>query len=88
MQKLVDGAWHIPSKDELGTLIDFYRAERNLRPAIDAEFPNIDMHKLVYWSGTAAENNKAWAVTFFAGRMISVDVSEHPSSVRLVREGQ
>ena len=87
-RKLADGLWRVPTKEELSSLIDFDRAQRQLRPTIDVDaFPNMDDHKMAYWSSTAIDNDEAWAATFFGGRMFHGKVSGGLYSIRLVREG-
>jgi len=88
-QKLANGNWRLPTKDELGTLIDYNRADRQLKPTIDVvAFPDIDMHKLSFWSSTVTDGKEAWIATFFGGRMFHEDLNRGSRSVRLVRNGQ
>ena len=48
--QLADGTWHVPNKDELGTLIDYERLKNKQPPMIDVvAFPDMDFSKLVYW---------------------------------------
>lgn len=88
-QKVANGNWRVPTKEELSTLIDYERVDRQQNPAIDVvAFPDMDMHKQAYWSSTPAEGKDAWAVSFFTGSVFHQDAHDGLHSVRLVREGQ
>jgi|GEM_PF-1549556 len=91
-QRLGQGGWRVPNKDELETLIDRIRNYSGQEPAIDIiAFPDIN-NKTVYWSSTssnASHASNAWVVDFFDGSVYYYYA--YPSgaiSVRLVRGGQ
>lgn len=86
-QELQKGHWRLPTKQELGTLIDEKRVAQKQIPAIDvAAFPATDNSKLAYWTGTTAEDENVWMVYFRDGSIGFSHVSAH-YAVRLVQDG-
>ncbi len=78
------GAWRVPTRDELLTLVEtpcgISKANRTI-------FPNIDDLQPMYWSSTAEEKDLAWLVGVtnagtFNGYRTSLN------AVRLVRSGK
>ena len=77
--------WHLPSKDELGSLVD--ATVRIPGPTLPAEFfPNTQNTKSGYWTDTIfhMHNGSAWTWRFDQG-VDFVAVKEVPRYVKLVR---
>jgi hypothetical protein len=75
--------WRLPTKDELATLI----SPTCKNPAINEEsFPDMDLGKLWYWSGTPSGEYLAWLANFADGQFANYDRSDL-GAVRLVRSG-
>ena len=91
-QRQGNGMWRVPTKNELGTLIDQNRKAQGQRPTIDAgAFPDMDLKKLVYWTSTSDPSDGvslAWDVNFFVGDSKYYDYRSFTNAVRLVRTGQ
>jgi hypothetical protein len=84
-QRLADGDWRVPTKDELASLIDPGRQDF---PTIDAEaFPDMNENRPTYWSSTPSNAERSWDVRFTVGN-ITDDVNAYPFAVRLVRSGK
>ena len=90
------GGWRMPTRDELLSLV----SPNCKSPAINDEvFPDVDMHKLVYWTsdednGCGADQNGkpvcAWYVNFFDGssNYYYGNYRTYTHALRLVRDGQ
>jgi len=86
-QRLGDGTWRVPTKDELATLIDHGRVERNQSPTIDeVAFPNTPSE--YYWTSTTYDASDGWLVSFGGGGFFNNYFRIYPLAVRLVRSGQ
>jgi len=77
------GDWRLPTRKELGTLIDYGRVS----PAIDPVFDNVASN--LYWSSTtvAGGSSFAWFVNFYSGYPNS-RTKTNSYYVRCVRAGQ
>ena len=83
-QKLANGEWRIPTKDELVTLID----KRYHNPAIRVDlFPDMDVTYLVYWTSNETNPLCAAAVFFGHGFAFTCIGRTALAYVRLVRNG-
>ena len=91
-QVLGDGKWRVPSKDELGSLVDEKRKAANQSPTIDeAVFPDMDKGALWYWTSTQSGAESAWYIAFGGNKILTGFGSTSSSpryAVRLVRSGQ
>jgi hypothetical protein len=90
--------WRLPTKDELGTLIDApalinikklsldeISVVKRQKPTIDVDaFPGMSDTLLSYWSSTTADDNMVWTVYFGDGSVGQSHLSA-PYAVRLVR---
>ena len=87
-QRQGDATWRVPTKDELATLIDYGRAGRKQRPAIDElAFPNTLAWG--YWTSTPYDATGGWLVHFDNGNSFYDGYySSNIDAVRLVRGGQ
>lgn len=75
--------WRLPTRDELATLI----SPTCRQPAINEDsFPDMDLGKLWYWTGTAGSEYLAWLVNFADGQFANYDRSD-VGALRLVRTG-
>jgi hypothetical protein len=75
--------WRLPTRDELATLA----SPTCKQPAINEEsFPDMDLAKLWYWTGTESGEYLAWLVNFADGHFASYDRSD-VGALRLVRSG-
>ena len=82
--KEATGGWRLPSKDELETLM----SPTCSYPSINEEaFPNMDLQKLGYWTGTQNDSSNAWQVGFSYG-FSSYNSHRNTYAVRLVRSGK
>ncbi len=62
------GQWRVPTKEELGSLVDQARVEAKRTPTIDpVAFPNLDKINYGYWSSTPSDASQGWYVGFNAG---------------------
>jgi len=78
----VDG-WRLPTRDELATLV----SPTCKQPAINEEtFPDMDLGKLWYWTGSESGEYLAWLVNFADGHFANYDRSD-VGALRLVRSG-
>jgi hypothetical protein len=84
--------WRVPTKNELGTLIDQKRKTQGQPPTIDVDaFPGMDLKKLVYWTSTTDKADGvslAWDVNFLVGDSKYYDFRSFTNAVRLVHSGQ
>jgi hypothetical protein len=74
--------WHLPSKDELSSIVDTTRT----RPSIDTEaFPATPPH--FFWSSSVYDgaSGDAWGVTFNDGSSYHYDAAKNNYRVRCVR---
>jgi hypothetical protein len=88
-QKLANGNWRVPKKDELASLID--KSQSKLYINQDA-FPDMadnwtSDHGWWYWSSTVSDASNAFRVAFVYGLVYNNDRS-FANAVRLVRSGQ
>lgn len=75
--------WRLPTRDELATLV----APTCKQPAINEEtFPDMDLGKLWYWTGSESGEYLAWLVNFADGHFANYDRSD-VGALRLVRSG-
>ena len=84
-QKQAGNGWRVPTKDELGSLID-----PNLKkfPVVDtAAFPDMDASHPWYWSSTPNGSAIAWYVDFTDGYISGFIDEANKLAVRLVRKG-
>ena len=81
--------WRIPTKDELASLVDQFRADEKLTPTIDpVAFPNLDKRNYGYWSSTPSNASQGWYVGFNAGDLeFSHRYRGYLFAVRLVCDG-
>jgi hypothetical protein len=80
-QKLADASWRLPTKDELMSLVDQNRKDKNLNPAVDViAFPDMDMKAPSYWSSTPN-----WTVHLGGGVSFEGTMRVMPFAVILVR---
>lgn len=85
-QKLADGEWRVPTKDELASLID---PNRKTFPTLDTTaFPDMDVLFPWYWSSTPNGETIAWYVDFSDGYTSGFISMSSPFSVRLVRNSR
>ena len=64
-QKQGGGAWRVPSKDELATLI-----KKQDGMEIDTQaFPDMDERNAWYWSSTVSDSSGAWDIDFRIGNV-------------------
>jgi hypothetical protein len=84
------GGWRVPTKGELGTLVDKARVVSKQKPTIDeAAFPNMDAANLGYWTSTPAGTTGGWDVYFYDGSVTGYyGYKSNSLAVRLVRNGQ
>jgi hypothetical protein len=75
--------WHVPTKDELSTLV----APACNNPAIDdAAFPDMELNKLWYWS-SSEDGASAWYLAFGGGSARTSGRMDL-KALRLVRRGR
>jgi hypothetical protein len=75
--------WRLPTRDELATLI----SPTCKQPAINEEsFPDMDLGKLWYWTGSESGEYLAWLINFADGQFANYDRSDL-GALRLVRGG-
>jgi hypothetical protein len=89
-QKLADGHWRVPTRDELTTLIDENRTHRGLSPTLDVDaFPNMNPSQMTYWSSSTNGLYVGWGVSF-SPTTVPIDAYDNPRlfPVRLVRSSQ
>jgi hypothetical protein len=87
--KRAGGQWRLPTQTELVTLIDKTKKNMPLVLAINSvAFPDMDLDKLYYWSGTEENMSFAWAVLFVDGGVSSILYRNHRYAVRFVRSGK
>jgi hypothetical protein len=79
-----EGDWRVPTTDELLTLV----SPSCKKPAVNEEaFPNMDLSKLWYWTGTPEGSSYAWFVVFDDASSSS-SFRTYEMAVRLVKDGQ
>jgi Protein of unknown function (DUF1566) len=84
-QKQANGAWRVPTKDELVSLID---SDQKNFPTIDnTAFPDMDPNHPWYWSSTPNGNTIAWYVDFTDGYISGFIDDVNTLAIRLVRSG-
>lgn len=77
-QRQGGNGWRLPTLDELKSLIAYSKVQ----PAINkVAFPNMDLTRLGYWSGTPDGEVYAWSVLFFDGRIDNI----HRDAIKAVR---
>lgn len=83
-----DGAWRLPTRDELASLIDQNRKLKKEKPTIDVvAFPDITKKSFTYWSSTPAGLFTGWIVQYGTGEAYGDVFPGMPFAVRLVRSG-
>jgi len=81
--------WRLPTRAELASLIDPTKKSMPAVLAIDSvAFPDMDLNKLYYWTGTEENNSFAWAVLFVDSGIPSILYRSHRYAVRLVHAGK
>lgn len=87
-QRYINDQWRLPTKAELTTLANVTQKSMPAVLAIDSvAFPDMDLNKLYYWSGSEENNSFAWAVLFVDSGIPSILYRDHRYAVRLVRSG-
>lgn len=61
--KMMDGAWRLPTKDELSTLV----SQACLKSANAEAFPGFTLQHPVYWSATETAPGLTWTVNLTSG---------------------
>lgn len=80
-RKQAGGAWRLPTRDELSSLVSMA-----CTPSINPDaFPNLDPLRLWYWSGTQTDKDLAWMVQFGGGATFN-GYQTAKNAVRLVRD--
>jgi hypothetical protein len=93
-QQQAGGAWRVPGKEELGTLIDHELKARRQLPTIDEiAFPDMDAENLYYWSSSPAGKTPkgtptGWNVNFGSGDIFADAERINTNPLRLVRSGK
>ena len=88
-QRQASGAWRLPTKEELPTLVDANRKAQQKKPMIDeVAFPNTDPKRQWYWTSDAVGETGGWYVCFGDGDLFNGYYEKRPFAVRLVRRGQ
>jgi hypothetical protein len=81
--------WRLPTRAELASLIDPTKKSIPAALTIDSvAFPDMDLNKLCYWTGTEENNSFAWAVLFVDGGIPSILYRSHRYAMRLVHTGK
>jgi hypothetical protein len=86
-QKQANGAWRVPTRDELESLIDQSCSPAKIN---DQAFPEMDPTMLAYWSSTpnTRDDSLAYFVNFYDGTVDNGGYyREGMGAVRLVRSG-
>lgn len=87
-QNLGGSTWRVPTRYELGSLIDPEKANKHQQPTIDETvFPNMDGNNLWYWTSTPIDDRSGWGIYFKAGFAYTNALSKY-DAVRLVRNGK
>ena len=86
-QHQAGGGWRVPTKDELGSLVDHLRTDNKQKPTIDeVAFPNMDFSNLGYWTSSPAGDSGGWDVNFSDGSINGYyGYRSNTLAVRLVR---
>ena len=92
-QKQGAGAWRVPTKEELATLLDAKLQKLGQKPAIDViAFPNMNPAKTWYWSSSPATHSGYLGVSFDGANKRDMDNTQRSrakyGAVRLVRTGK
>lgn len=86
--KFTNAQWRLPTRTELASLINPTKKTTPAALTIDTiAFPDMDLDKLYYWTGTEEDNSFAWAILFVDSGVQSVLYRSHRYAVRMVRTG-
>lgn len=86
-QRQANGAWRVPSKAELRSLLIHKRGAKQKFRIDEVAFPDMDENKLLYWTNMPMDAH-GWYIRFSDGYTSYGAYRETEAAVRLVRSGQ